>query len=120
MNRRFRLTKTNDFQRVRRDGQSFAHPLLVLIRLANDQENSRFGVIAGKSIGNAVRRNRVKRRLRSIVAGLIPQIEVHHDVILIARKDSIDASYHQLQQAAAGLMGRAGLLEISESRNSGK
>lgn len=114
MNRRFRLTKTKDFQRVRRDGQSYAHPLLVLIHLVNDSESSRFGIIAGKSIGNAVKRNKVKRRIRSILSDQIPEIKDHQDMIFIARKRSADATFDQLKQAVYELIKRASLLTGQE------
>ena len=48
MQRKFRLTRFEDFKRVRRDGKSYAHPLVVLIVQNNDQPRVRVGVAAGK------------------------------------------------------------------------
>jgi ribonuclease P protein component len=65
--RNFRLTRSEDFKRVRRDGKSYAHPLVVLIALNsenNEHSRVRVGVAAGKSVGTAVIRNRTKRLLR--------------------------------------------------------
>ena len=40
MQRRFRLTRSEDFKRVRRSGKSYAHPLVVLIVQAYDQRST--------------------------------------------------------------------------------
>ena len=40
MQRKFRLTRSEDFKRVRRSGKSYAHPLVVLIVQAHDQRSS--------------------------------------------------------------------------------
>jgi ribonuclease P protein component len=105
-----RLTKSNDFQRVRRNGRSYAHPLIVLIASPNDLVYSRFGVTAGKSIGNAVKRNRSKRVIRAVLQSIIPEIIPGWDLILIARKPSVDASFQQMENALKGLLQRAKLI----------
>ena len=69
MNRRYRLTNSSDFQRVRRTGTSFAHPLAVLIVSPGNVAETRFGFTAARSLGNAVRRNRAKRLLRVVGDG---------------------------------------------------
>jgi ribonuclease P protein component len=55
--RRFRLTRSTDFKRVRSSGKSYAHPLVVLYALPSDQPHMRIGVAASKAVGNAVQRN---------------------------------------------------------------
>ena len=84
MQRSFRLTRSEDFKRVRRDGKSYAHPLVVLIVLNsenNDQPRARavrVGVAAGKSVGTAVYRNRAKRLLREAMRTLLPNIAISY------------------------------------------
>jgi hypothetical protein len=56
--RRFRLTRSTDFKRVRRIGRSYAHPLVVLIVASNEIQQARIGIVAGKTVGMAVERNR--------------------------------------------------------------
>ena len=52
--RTFRLTRSQDFKRVRQSGKSYAHPLIVLIAQANDEMKVRVGVAAGRTVGTAV------------------------------------------------------------------
>lgn len=108
--RKFRLKKLSEFQRVRRYGSSYAHPLIVLVAYPNEQHITRYGVIAGRSLGNAVRRNRAKRLMRAAVQPLLPHILPGWDVILIARQPIMGAPFSQLQSAMLDLHERARLI----------
>jgi ribonuclease P protein component len=110
--RRFRLTRSTDFKRVRRFGKSYAHPLLVLVTTNNEEQFSRVGITAGKSIGGAVQRNRAKRRIRAAVRSIQPEIAPGWDIMLIARPAVITADYSQLEKALKDLLLRANLLGI--------
>jgi ribonuclease P protein component len=84
--------------------------LLVVSALANDLPYSRFGFAVSSRIGNAVVRNRIKRRLREIIRLRMATIRPGCDIILIARKPIRSAEYHQLETACARLLRRAQLL----------
>ncbi len=109
MNRKYRLTNSSDFQRVRRTGKSFAHPLAILIASANDRPNSRFGFTTGKALGSAVRRNRAKRLLREVIREHLAAIEPGWDIVVIARPLMIESSWSDIQQAITTLLQRAGV-----------
>jgi len=108
--RSFRLTRSEDFKRVRRDGKSYAHPLVVLIVQNNDQPRVRVGVAAGKAVGTAVYRNRAKRLLREVMRSLIPNIASGSDLILIARPALVSATIEDTQRALLNLLQRAKVL----------
>lgn len=114
MERESRLRRNEDFQRVRREGRSYPSPWLVLVVAPNELAHSRFGIAAGKRIGNAVVRNRVKRRLREAVRLRQTRIAPGWDVVLIARESLADASYEQLDQAVGQLLKRARLTPTVE------
>ena len=111
MQRSFRLTRSTDFKRVRRNGKSYAHPLLVLIALENEDSLSttRVGVAAGRSVGNAVKRNRAKRLIRAATQELYPQIKLGYDLVLIARAPIIQVKMPVLRTALQELLLRANL-----------
>ena len=117
MQRKFRLTRSEDFKRVRRSGKSYAHPLVVLIVQTHDQRSNptdqprvKIGVAAGRTVGTAVHRNRAKRLLREAMRSLIPQISSNLDLILIARPGLVTATLEETRRALLTLLERAKIL----------
>ena len=106
----FRLTRSNDIKRVRRNGQSFSHPLFVLIYFPNQLADTRFTVIASKRIGNAVVRNRTRRRVRACFRQFSPAISPGWDIVFLARQPLQNATYQELSKAVRMQLHRAGLL----------
>lgn len=111
MNRKYRLTSSTDFKRVRRTGKSYAHPLAILVVSPNDLTISRFGVTTGREMGNAVRRNRAKRRLREALRRYMPRVASGQDVVLIARPALNGAEWTDVLNTLETLLRRAGLFE---------
>lgn len=110
MKREFRLTRSQDFKRVKDSGNSIVHPLLILVYSRNTQGRSRFAVVASKIIGNAVVRNFTKRRLKSCIAGLCDRINGFWDFIFYARKSIVNASYKEMCEAVEHLLNQANAL----------
>jgi ribonuclease P protein component len=108
--RRFRLTRSTDFKRVRSDGKSYAHPLVVLYVTPADQAGTRVGVTATRTVGNAVRRNRAKRLLRAAMADLLPVTAAGADLLLVARAPLPLSGFAETRDALASLLRRAGLI----------
>ena len=126
MQRKFRLTRSEDFKRVRRSGKSYAHPLVVLIVQVHDKQSTtaphvlggdpvdqprlKVGVTAGRTVGTAVYRNRAKRLLREAMRPLILNIASGLDLILIARPGLVSATLEETRQALLTLLQRAQIL----------
>jgi len=114
MERRYRLRGSSDFKRVRRTGRSYAHPLVVLVTSPNGLAFTRMGVAAGKTVGNAIERNRAKRRMREALRAILPAISLGWDLIWIARPPLVQAEWADVQQAFNLLLRRSGLVEGSQ------
>lgn len=108
--RKNRITRTIDFKRVRQSGKTYAHPLAVILVAKGTEGQKRIGLIVGKAIGNAVTRNLIKRRLRSISDQLIPQLNKDVDIVVIAKVPILAATYQTIQQALLESLKRADLL----------
>jgi ribonuclease P protein component len=118
MDRKYRLTSSKDYQRVRRTGKSYAHPFIILVIAPNGKGIPRVGISASRAVGGAVARNRAKRRLREVIRGHLPQIEPGWDIILIARSPVVDAKWTTLYESITGLLLRAGILGRSNDGTS--
>ena len=68
------------------------------------------GFSVSKKVGNAVVRNRTKRRMRAIVAGLLPTLPHGFRAVVVARSAAADAPYEALAASLAKAYRRAGLL----------
>ena len=86
--KRRRLSRSGEFDRVYREGSSHANRYLVLYSFPREDEaedDVRLGVSAGRKVGSAVERNRVKRALREAFWALSDRLPPAHDFVLVAR-----------------------------------
>ncbi|MDE2029797.1 MAG: ribonuclease P protein component [Alphaproteobacteria bacterium] len=81
------IRKRADFLAVAASGKKWVAPGFILqIGAAHDPAPAiRYGLTASRKVGNAVTRNRAKRRLRALAAELLPYATSEHDYVLIAR-----------------------------------
>jgi ribonuclease P protein component len=88
--RRRRLSRSGEFDRVYRDGSSHATRYLVLYsfpRKSEEAEEVRLGVSVSRKVGGAVDRNKVKRVLRETFWDIPTQLPAGHDFVLVARPE---------------------------------
>ncbi len=86
--RRRRLSRSGDFDRVYREGNSRGNRFLVLYSFAerdDSSEGARLGLSVGRKIGKAVTRNKVKRAVREAFWELSDGLEAGHDYVIVAR-----------------------------------
>jgi ribonuclease P protein component len=112
MQRRHRLTSSKQFSQIHREGLSIANRFLVVRVLSNGLDHSRFGFLVSKRIGNAVVRNRVKRRLREAVR--LSLVKPGWDAVFIARRGISRADFQELKQATENLLQRTRLVEFDK------
>ena len=117
LSRERRLRKSADYRAARRDGRSWADGTLVLNARANDSETSRFGFTVSKRVGNAVARNRIRRRLKAATADT--GIADGWDLVFIARRRAADADYWTLRRSLRRLVRRAGLASPNQRNRKG-
>lgn len=107
MQREYRLRKRKDFGQVYRRGRSQANRQLVLYHQKG--RGIRIGISVSKKLGNAVCRNRIKRRLREAIRPRIPSLKPGR-YIIVARASANKADFHALDAAFVHIAKRAGCL----------
>jgi ribonuclease P protein component len=94
MQRRHRLSRSQDFDAVYRKGRSTSTRYLVLYWFPReeDDDDARLGLAVPKSTGNAVQRNRIKRQLRELWRGRLEQVPPGCDYVLVVRPGLVEAA----------------------------
>ncbi len=89
------------FLAARSNGEKALSRGLVIQAIENEGSHWRIGLTASKKIGNAVTRNRARRRMRALARSyLVPLAQAGTDYVLIARHDTVNADW---QDMAKGL-----------------
>jgi ribonuclease P protein component len=96
LKKQIRLRKRKEFNYIFKNGRSFATKTLVLTYLPTKLKNPKIGFSVSKKIGNAVIRNKVKRRLREAFKVYLPKINKKYNYIIVARKDIVNLSYAEI------------------------
>ena len=85
-----------------------ARPGFVLLASPNGGKGKRYGITVTKRIGNAVVRNRMKRRFRELLRGALPEHGLpDHDHVLIGRDGGIERDFARLSEELAAALARA-------------
>jgi len=101
------LRRRADFDAIGRHGTARSTPVLVLRWMRTARAETRIGLSTPRTLGGAVERNRVRRRLRSLLRERIGRIGPGWDILLIARPAAGDASHAELAEAIDALLARS-------------
>jgi ribonuclease P protein component len=84
-----------------------AHGRAAVVHLAArpDDAPARWTVVAGRKVGDAVRRNRAKRRLRAVLGELA--LPAGTDLVVVARAGSQELGHAELRTEVARLIAKA-------------
>jgi ribonuclease P protein component len=102
------LTKKAQYDSVYKSGKARSDFLIVVKILPNKLDFSRYGFSVSKNVGNAVKRNYVRRILKEIARS--SPIKPGFDIVFIARRGAGNSKFHQIREAVNGLLQKSDLL----------
>tara|TARA_Y100001970_G_scaffold258618_1_gene338711 strand:+ start:191 stop:532 length:342 start_codon:yes stop_codon:yes gene_type:complete len=96
------LKKQKDFKSIIKGKKINNKYLTIFFRKLSDKSNKNLNIsfVAKKKLGNAVKRNRTKRRLRNIMTQIlkISKINLNYSYLLIAKQNIIDAKFSEIKE----------------------
>lgn len=119
-----RLKRRRDFLRVSDVRRKWVAPGLILQAMrrvdagAAESGRMRVGFTASRRVGNAVARNRARRRLRAVVHELLERHAAPgHDYVIIARSGTLTRPYGGLLEDLTGALQRLGLYRVGNDES---
>lgn len=98
MNKEHTVKDNRLFNEIIRKSKFVKNESYVIYYRDNDLNKYRFGISASKKLGNAVKRNKYKRQLRSIINKYKNNYQINYDYIIIIRNGFIDFDFKKKEQ----------------------
>lgn len=108
--RPLRLAKSEDFTRLRHEGQTFRGRFMLMNVAPNTLSHNRYGVVTSKRLGGAVIRNRVRRLIREVLRQSTPHLHSGLDIVLVAHPSIVGQPLSDISRAFDALVRQAGLV----------
>lgn len=108
------LKKNHEFRRLYNKGQRAVSPYFAIYCRKTGRPVSRLGITTGLKLGNAVKRNRARRRIRELYRTHEGLFYPGYDVVVVARTRMIYGRYGELEHSFLMLMKKLGLCSSRE------
>jgi len=109
------VKKSEDFSRIINKKNGLASKYFIINKEVNTDNIPKFGITFVKHIGNAVLRNKLKRKIKSIIDNQKNIYQNSYNYIIIIRKDAILLPYQELEKQLINLF-----LKLKEKLNEEK
>ncbi len=104
MKKREIVKESKDFERILKNGKCKKNRSFIIYSIENNLKYNKYGISVGKKKGNAVTRNKYKRKLRAIIDNYKKSYENFEDYIIILRKEAVEQPYNILEKEFFALM----------------
>ena len=104
------LRKNSEFSRVY-GREKAGKPHVDNVCAQNGKDYNRIGISVNRKVGKSVVRNRVKRLIKEAYRKYADRIDKGYDLVVVARSDTANAGYHDIEMWMKNLLIRHKLLE---------
>lgn len=104
MKKKFVVKNSRDFENIIKNGSCKKNRSFTIHHKKNSLPYDRYGISVSKKLGNAVFRNKYKRKIRSIIDKYKKNYVNNEDYIIILRRGAIEKSFSELSQDFNNLM----------------
>ena len=100
-----KITKRQDYLRASKSKYFRSNSFIIQFYNRADTLGPRYGVTATKKIGNAIKRNKAKRRIRNLVKDLLPKYGKNgYDYVFIAKENLINEDWEVLKEESTSVL----------------
>ena len=103
------LKQNHEFRRLYNKGKSTVSPYFVIYCRKTGRPVNRLGITTGVKLGNAVKRNRVRRRIRALYRTHEHRLLAGYDIVVVARTRAIYGRYAELERCFVQQMKKLGM-----------
>lgn len=99
LNQSLRLNKNKEFDQVFQAGHSFFGIFLGIKVIKNEKNTNKFGVLVGLKISKlAVKRNLVKKRIKSVLEKENKNLKQGYNIVVITKPEIINQNYQEIKE----------------------
>jgi ribonuclease P protein component len=103
------LKQNHEFRRLYNKGKSAVSPFFAVYCRKTNRPYNRLGITTGVKLGNAVKRNRVRRRIRALYRTNEEKFLPGYDIVVVARTRAVFSRYAELERSFLQLMKKLAL-----------
>ncbi|MDD5712814.1 MAG: ribonuclease P protein component [Smithellaceae bacterium] len=101
-----KIRKRKEYKAIYEQGERGYSRNFTYITCTNPSGTRRLGITVSRKVGNAVRRNRIKRLLREFFRLNKAQLQEAQDIVIIARRNMPHLGYHDVLKELGGLLAK--------------
>lgn len=105
----FRIRESKHYNNIYQNGKKYLGKCLIVFVLKNDVGINRFGIVTSKKIGNAIVRNKAKRRVMALVNEYRLKLAQGYDFVLVSRPLINKVEYSQIEKDFISVMRKIGV-----------
>jgi len=113
------LTRNHEFKRLYSKGKSSASQCAVVYCRRNGRLGNRLGITVSTKLGCAVRRNRIRRRLKEVYRLNEKNLFTGYDIVIIARMRSLTIRFSELESSVLSLFRKLRIMGDGDERAGG-
>ena len=104
MKKKYIVKNSRDFEKIIKEGKCKKNKSFIIHSKKNDLNYDKYGISVSKKLGNAVFRNKYKRKIRAIIDNYKKMYVNQEDYIIILRRGALEKSHDELEKDFIALM----------------
>ena len=104
MKKKYIVKNSRDFEKIIKEGKCKKNQSFIIHSKSNEIEFDKYGISVSKKLGNAVFRNKYKRKIRAIIDKYKKMYINHEDYIIILIREAINKNFQELEKDFFALM----------------